>query len=47
MLRNWMTPVMLSSLLAGCTVGPDYDASETEVPADWPQHTLLDAGEQQ
>ena len=47
MLRKWMTPVVLSGLLVGCAMGPDYEAPESDLPADWPQHGLLDEARQQ
>lgn len=47
MLRKWMTAAALGGLLAGCAAGPDYEAPEQELPADWPEHTLLSPAEQQ
>ncbi len=41
-----MTLVALSGLLAGCAVGPDYEAPQQELPTDW-QQPLLSQAEQE
>ncbi|MCK8516510.1 efflux transporter outer membrane subunit [Methylonatrum kenyense] len=45
--RNWINLALVTGLLAGCAVGPDYEAPEADLPSDWPEHTLLSEAEQE
>ncbi|WP_111655922.1 efflux transporter outer membrane subunit [Isoalcanivorax indicus] len=40
---GWVAAVAGASMLwlAGCTVGPDYDATGMDLPEAWPEHALL------
>ena len=37
LLHSWVVTLVLSVLLAGCAVGPDYQPPEVEVPDQWPE----------
>lgn len=36
-MRNWCGAALMVALLGGCTVGPDYEQPDLDLPAEWPE----------
>ncbi|MCE9683375.1 hypothetical protein [Halomonas alkalisoli] len=49
LLRTGRQPALalVTALLAGCAMGPDYRAPKLALPDEWPEHVMLSAGARQ